>query len=540
MIDFIKYVSIAAAALAFASCTDGYLKKNSDPYAVDSDELSRDGYSVRLALTGIADGVISPDVNTTQFTECLLGGTMAGYLADANAGWANTISNFNPTDNWTNVFMQSDRVIPMVYTNYSMLRRITDNPVLLAVGDVMKVAAMHRVTDTYGPIPYSRIGSDGKLQVEYDSQADVYAKMIGELDDAAEILITNRATNFASSADIIYGGVTEKWAKFANSLRLRLAMRISYADPELAKRTAEAAVHNDVGVFSSNDDNAERSTFGIDGNPVNVAVKYNMASHTPACITGGDSHAAADIVSYMNGYDDPRRAAYFTSSEWTDGTFCGLRRGIVIPNHSETGHKYSGVNISASSPVVWMNAAEVAFLKAEAAAVFGFDMGGEAGDFYNEGIRLSFEQWGAGSAESYISNSSGTASAYVDPAGTNTWEGALSGITVAWDEGATTEQKQERIITQKWIANWLLGNEAWADWRRTGYPVLIPATDAGNKSNGTVDSSRGARRMPYPSDEYVNNAGHIADAVSTMLKGADNMSTRLWFDCKPDNPSYID
>ncbi len=278
MIRTTSKIIIMALALSLTACTDGFLKKNSDPYAVGSEELSRDGYAIRLALTGMADGVISPDVNTTQFTECLLGGTMSGYLADANAGWANTISNYNPTDNWTNVFMQSDRIIPMVYTNYAMLHRVTENPVLLAVGDVIKVAAMHRVADTYGPIPYSMIGSGGKLQVEYDSQADVYRKMIEELDNAAEILMTNRASNFAATSDIIYGGVTEKWAKFANSLRLRLAMRVSYADPELARKTAEAAVHNDVGVITSNDDNARRVTFGIDGNPLNVAVKYNMAS----------------------------------------------------------------------------------------------------------------------------------------------------------------------------------------------------------------------------------------------------------------------
>ncbi len=539
MTKLINIITIIVSIISLTACTEGFLKKNSDPYAVDGKELSRDGYAIRLALTGIADGVISPDVNTTQFTECLLGGTMAGYLADANAGWANTISNYNPTDNWTNVFMQSDRIIPMVYTNYAMLYRITDNPVLLAVGDVMKVAAMHRVVDTYGPVPYSKIGVGGKLQVEYDSQADAYKTMIEELDAAAEVLMNYRTTNFASNSDIIYGGVTEKWAKFANSLRLRLAMRISYADPELSKKTAEAAVNNEVGVIISNDDNAQRTTFGVDGNPINVAVKYNMAQHTPACVTGGDSHAAADIVTYMNGYEDPRRGVFFTASEWSN-SYEGLRRGIIIPDHATTGHKYSGVNIDATSSVVWMNAAEVAFLRAEAVAVFGFDMGGEAKDFYEDGIRLSFEQWSAGSADAYIADNSRTPSAYVDPAGTNTYGGALSSITVAWDDAATVEQKQERIITQKWIANWLLGNESWADWRRTGYPVLIPATETGNKSNGIVDSAKGARRMPYPSDEYVNNASNIAEAVSTKLRGADNMSTRLWFDCKPNNPSYIE
>lgn len=529
----------AAVAVA-ASCTGNYLEINSDPYAVGSDELQRDGYIIRSALTGIANGVISPDVNTTQFTECLLGGPMAGYLADANAGFANTISNYNPTDNWTNVFMQSDRMMPVIYTNLTQLRQVTDNPVILAVGEVIKVAAMHRICDTYGPIPYTKVGQDGKLQVEYDSQEVAYKAMIDELTAAVEALTASRTVNFAPSSDVIYGGVTEKWIKFANSLKLRLAMRISYADPAFAKQAAEEAVAHEVGVFTSNADNALLGTFGVDGNPINVAVKYNMATHEDKslCATGGDSHAAADIICYMNGYNDARRAAYFTQSEWPASEYVGLRHGILIPDHATVGHKYSGVKIASDSPLCWMNAAEVSFLRAEGAAVFGWNMGGNAQDFYEEGVRLSFEQWGAGDATSYLADSSSLPETYVDPAGTNSYSGLLSNVTVAWDETADTETKQERIITQKWIANWLLGNESWADWRRTGYPKLIPASDEGNKSNGTVDSMTGARRMPYPRDEYVNNPANIAKAVSDYLKGADNMSTRLWFDCKPNHPYY--
>lgn len=529
----VKYILMTAGVAIAASCTANYLEINSDPYAVTSDELQRDGYIIRSALTGIANGVISPDVNTTQFTECLLGGPMAGYMADANAGFANTISNYNPTDNWTNVFMQSDRMMPVVYTNLTQLHQVTDNPVILAVGDIIKVAAMHRVCDTYGPIPYSKVGQDGKIQVEYDSQEDVYKTMIGELTAAVEILTPNRTNNFSPSADVIYSGVTENWIKYANSLKLRLALRISYADPAFAKQIAEEAVSHEVGVFASNADNALMKTFGVDGNPINVAVHYNMATHDDGsvCQTGGDSHAAADIICYMNGYGDARRKAYFTESEW-GVPYVGLRHGIIIPNHSSVGHKYSGVKITSESPICWMNAAEVAFLKAEAAAVFGWNMGGSAKDFYEEGIRLSFEQWGAGDASAYISDSRSVPDVYVDPAGSNSYEGTLSTITVAWDDAADTETKQERIITQKWIANWLLGNESWADWRRTGYPKLIPASEAGNKSNGVVDSQTGARRMPYPRDEYINNPENIKKAVSDYLKGADNMTTRLWFDCK--------
>ena len=531
----INCLRLAMGVVSAASCTANYLEINSDPYGTTKDELERDGYIIRSALVGIANGVISPDVNTTQFSECLLGGPMAGYLADANGGWGNTISNYNPTDNWTNVFMQSDKMMPVIYTNLNSLRQVTDDPVILAVGTIIKVAAMHRITDTYGPVPYSKVGQDGKLEVEYDSQETIYIQMIRELTEAVEELMPNRTNNFSSSADVIYGGNTEKWIKFANSLKLRLAMRVSYANPELSKAAAEEAVNNEVGVFSSNDDNAMFSTFGVDGNPIRVSVQYNIKNHTdqtPCTTGGGDSHVAADIVCYMNGYNDPRREAYFNKSEFDGYDYAGLRRGIVIPDHATVGHKFSGVKISYDSPVCWMNAAEVAFLKAEAAGVFGYNMGGSAKDFYEEGIRLSFNQWGAGDATAYIADNSSVPATYTDPSGSNSYSGVISDITIAWDDAADKETMQERIITQKWIANWLLGNESWAEWRRTGYPHLIPATDAGNKSNGEVDSAEGARRMPYPDAEYGNNPANIAYAVANYLKGPDNMSTKLWFDCK--------
>ena len=236
----------------------------------------------------------------------------------------------------------------------------------------------------------------------------------------------------------------------------------------------------------------------------------------------------------MNAYNDPRREKYFIKSEW-DGaeyTYCGIRRGIVRPAISEEGHRYSGINLTAQSPLVWMNAAEVAFLKAEAAAVYNitFADGGSAQSYYEQGIRLSFSQWGAEGADAYMAQSSPVSVSYDDPWTNDNPNGTVSNISapaVAWDDAATPEEKQQRIITQKWIANWILGNEAWADYRRTGYPVLFPASDAGNLSRGVVDSNKGARRMPYPQSEYTNNP-YMSEAV-TMLGGADNMGTDLWW-----------
>lgn len=519
-----QILAAAALLLLAGACTKNFEQYNANPYGVTNEEMLRDGYALRAALNGMASAVISTDVNTTQFTECLLGGPMGGYLADSNQGFRNTISNFNPTDNWTNVLLSSDRIIPTFFANYDDVRNLTEDPVVLAIADVIKVAVLHRVADTYGPIPYSQIGVGGKIQVPYDSQEQAYKNMLADLDRSIAVLTANRGTTINASADIIYGGQVEKWAKFANSLKLRLAMRMVYADPATAKKAAEEVAADEVSAFASNDDNALYDNFNANAkNPFYVVqVEYN----------GGDSMAAADIITYMNGYNDPRRAAYFNKSQFDGFDYVGLRHGIVMPAN-DVMHRYSAINISMDSPFTWMNAAEVAFLKAEAVAVFGFDMGGSAKEFYEQGVRLSFDQWGVAGADAYLADATSKPAAYVDPIGSNSYDGSLSEMTIAWEENASTARKQEKILIQKWIANWLLGNESWCDIRRTGYPHILPATAEGNKSNGLVDSAFGARRMKYPSDEYVNNGANLAQAV-TLLGGADEMATRTWFDCNPN------
>lgn len=188
------------------------------------------------------------------------------------------------------------------------------------------------------------------------------------------------------SADFVYSGNVQQWIKFANSLKLRLAMRISYANPTKAKEMAESAVKHEFGVIEENEDNAAWHYFGTITNSLFTVINYN----------GDESRPSADIVCYMNGYKDNRRASYFKNEDgaWNQNTFVGLRRSIDRGSSaSQYFSKYSAINISAGDPVQWMNAAEVAFLRAEGVAVFGFDLGGTAQSFYEQGVRLSFEQW---------------------------------------------------------------------------------------------------------------------------------------------------
>ena len=505
---------------SITSCTDNYMDYNKNPYEVTDDEMERDAHKLGAALVGMQSVIVPVGEHLAQFSECLLGGVFSGYMADSKT-WGNSFSYFNQSEDWNGkVYLD---IMPEIYSNLAEVKKSTTDPIPLAVAEVLKVTAIVRVTDVYGPIPYSKIGQDGKITIPYDTQEEVYNAFFKELDESIEVLTENRNAALVASADFVYSGNVQKWVKFANSLKLRLAIRIANVSPAKAKEMAESAVNHELGLIETNADNATWKYFGTISNPLFVAVRYNEEA------SGGDTHPAADIICYMNGYNDNRRASYFEESKWPGETYVGLRRGINLSKMKEYFINYSRVKISSSDPVLWMNAAEVAFLRAEATAIYGFNMKGTAADFYEQGVRLSFEQWGATGVDSYLADESSVPALYKDPAGLNTYEKNLSAITVKWNEGASKEEKQERIITQKWIANWPLGNEAWADYRRTGYPKLLPATSEGNLSGGIVDSEKGARRMPYPSEEYTSNTENVQEAVNSYLGGPDNMATDVWW-----------
>ena len=150
---YINKLVIAALAVGAASCTGSYEDINSNPY--EPGDLTGDDYALGSHLNIIA-------VQLIPFTDALLGGTLGGYFSDANAGFTESIARYNPKNDWTRVFLKSDQIIPTLYANFGQVETIsqsTGNPVPLAVATVIKVAAMSRVTDTYGPIPYSAIGT---------------------------------------------------------------------------------------------------------------------------------------------------------------------------------------------------------------------------------------------------------------------------------------------------------------------------------------------------------------------------------------------
>lgn len=503
-------------ALSLPGCTSNYEKYNQDPYAVTREEMQRDAYALSSAMLNLQGWVIPTNVNTNQFTECLLGGSYGGYLSDSNSGFAGkNFAQYSPENSWSRVLFND--IIPKLFIYSSEVYKVTDAEVPRAVADIVKVAGVHRVTDAYGPIPYSQVGKNGEITAAYDTQEEVYNLMFEQLTKAVDVLTRNRTADFSPNADKVYGGKVENWIKFANSLKLRLALRISKVNATKAKQMAEEAVKHEVGVMTANTDNAMLTVSGK--NPFSVVMyEYN----------GGDSRVNAEITSYMNGYKDPRREAMFTKTTFEGTTvqndYNGLRSGIAIPDGT-IAHAYSNYKVAPNDKMLWMNAAEVSFLRAEG-ELLGWDMNGNAQSFYEQGIRLSFEQWSASGGDTYLADKTSTPKPYVDPMGHNSYLGDISTVTIAWNESDTKAMKLEKIITQKWLANFPLGLEAWSDYRRTGYPKMMPVVV--NNSGGVVDVKRGARRLPYPQEERINNATNYNAAVG-MLGGADNMATDLWW-----------
>ena len=535
MKNIINKLVFGSLTVALSSCIGNYENINSNPY--EAPDLSADGYALGSAMNNLAGCVVSPDVNTAQFTDCLLGGPLGGYFADSNAGFTETISNFNPKDDWSRVFLKSDKIIPTLYSNLTQVKLVSQNtndPVPYAIAQVIKVAAMHRVTDAFGPIPYSQIGANGEIATPYDSQEVTYNTFFDELNAAIATLNENSNEQLVPTADYIYKGDVKKWIRFANSLKLRLAIRIAYANPVKAQQMAEEAVNPaNGGVIESNADNATWNYFETSQNPIYVATRYNQVQTSDhggvPCLTGGDTHAAADIICYMNGYKDNRREKFFTKSEWAGQDYVGMRRGIVIPELKTTGHKYSGVNIAPTSPLYWMNAAEVAFLRAEG-ALKGWIMGGTAEEFYKEGIRLSFNERGISGADTYITNGTNVPADYVCPLNAAYNYTNSCKLPVAWNTATGTkaeEENLERILTQKMIANFPIGNETWADFRRTGYPAVFPAYD--NLSTQGVTKERQQRRLRFSEDEYASNGENVTEACTFLSNGQDTDATDLWW-----------
>ena len=503
-------IVLAAAVTPFlCCCTDNFEEYNTNPYEPHS--LNPPMLFATMITTGI-----NVQQNDNQMIDQMVAGPFSGYLTMANSWGGSNFNTFNQTESWNQIPFNTP--FEKFYSNYFKLETATGGKGhYWAMAKLLRVNTMLRVTDCYGPIPYSQV-ANGKTAVAYDSQEDVYKHMFEDLDYVIQMLgeFVDEVGGLKplEGYDPVYNGDYNKWMRFANSLKLRLAVRISNVSPELARTKAEEAVKSTRGLIDTNDNNAYVGV-GAEPNPL-----WLVAS------SWGEIRINATIASYMKGYSDPRSAVYFTTSKLGgDSPYMGMRSGLegVKP---ATYSGYSMPNYEQKDDMLMFCAAETAFLRAEG-ALRGWDMGGSARDFYEQGVKLSFDQRKVSGADEYLANAVAVTEPFVDPVNPAKCNYTpKTKITIAWNEGASTEEKLERIITQKWIANFPLGFEGWADYRRTGYPEVFPSVS--NLSNGVIDTNRQLRRLPFPLSEKQGNSANVSAAVS-MLGGPDTGATDLWW-----------
>lgn len=532
--------SIAAAAFCIAvlgGCTANFEDWNTNKHEATAEQMEQDNLFTGALFAQMERSVIfyagafkngDSDIldSDYQIAYNLLSEIYGGYFAPTNSfdSNGNHTGAYNMTSKpgWIRaMFAYKYNGTMSAYSTFMEKAEELGQDAVIAMGNIVKVFSMHQVTDYYGPIPYTKYGQS--INAEYDSQETVYKAMLAELDEAIEALeaFANAGnTTILEGYDYIYDGNVVSWIKLANSLRLRLAMRIVYADATLAKTEAEKSVADSYGVLTASGDAASLShTMLTYHHPIwEITNNFN----------DGDTHMNASMDVYLNGYADPRRAVYWQAAN--DGGYHGVRLGVITSTWDAYGNAANNVskaNIGSSTPITWMTASEVYFLRSEG-ALRGWNMGGTAKALYEEGIKVSFEEAGVSGADAYIANATATPAAFVDKAGTSS-TAALSSVTIAWDESASDEVKLEKIITQKWIAMFPNGCEAWAEFRRTGYPKLLPVVT--NNSGGAISTDTQIRRIPFPDTEYDTNAGEVAKAVS-LLGGSDNGGTKLWWDKK--------
>jgi hypothetical protein len=352
------------------------------------------------------------------------------------------------------------------------------------------------LTDTFGDVPFTEaLKAEQSITLpKYDRQEDIYPALVDSLESAASLL-ANSGT-IGATQDIMYGGDATKWLKFANSLRVRLLMRMS-GKVDVSSEL-QSLVSNGP-LFTSNADNAQLQYKGQNPNA-------NPIWNTIVFGTRLEWRINETLVTQMQSLNDPRLDVYAQPND--DDEIRGAAPGLEEP--TTKGYDYANTSmigeyfLQPSTPAIYMDFAELNFLLAEAAKK-GFISGGDAvaEEYYKAGITASFDTYnGVDVGESTIVISP---TAYLASSG------------VAYDPANALSQ----INTQKWIALFGQGVEAWTEWRRTKLPVLSPAINP-------IGITEIPSRYYYPSKEQSLNATNYNAAVGS-LGGPDALTTKVWW-----------
>lgn len=536
------------------SCTDSFEDLNTSGVQVDPNALP-----FAAQCTEPMNYCYPPQQNMFQFWTNLTIDLYGGYF-------------MTPNGNFTNGDMGENRGHSGgMYENYYLhifnnTRRIIadcDASNQLGLAGVMRIVQAYgtlMTTDAHGPLAYSSILSgEYESYFPFDSQQDIYIAMLKDLDKAiTDIQNMSEAEKLTlATFDSWCQADTELWVKIANTMKLRMALRLSKREAEMnaagvdIKAIAATAAPNTLATVNKD-----------------IVIDKSLENEMWLMFNWGDCGFNANLVTLMSGMKDPRQPLYMTKNVNDVTVKVGDEDKVVVPKNTEylgirfasglPGKPNSWSNFSGwidtsnalgvySMPLPIFKAAESYFLLAE--AKLRWNIGSESiQSLYEKGIRVSMENelayrgkyaqisaYPANAVEDYINGTTGQID-FVDPANAALSTPALNKLGVKWDDGASNEQKLERIMIQKYLALFPLSTEAWAEQRRTGYPRLFPAYV--NESNGAVDTEEGVRRVIYSSNAYDTNAKGLEEGLKLLDKensskkgiNGDKGGTHVWWD----------
>lgn len=430
--------------------------------------------------------------------------------------------------------------------------------------------------DLFGPMPYEEFKAlRDKSPFKYNDVRTIYYGVKKNLDDAIACLKyykDNRSEAYKQElANVMYSYLTivndpysktwedmEPWIRFANSLKLRMAIHMSGIEPETAKTWAEEAVRD--GVITDVD------------NEVAIYPVFSGKDHPLVEITGwSDAVMGASFLNLLENLDHPYMKYLFTknsvglakSPQAVEGSSCpattpansvyvGMRDGVAPgEGQAAANNPYCGYSMldkaylaQTQAPLFLMKCSEVYFLLAEG-ALRGWNMGGTAKQFYEQGIRnasLESRSFTGNKykelVDDYLNVEAPKGIAYVDPQGLTPDMPSVTKIGVKWNEGDSPEVKLEKIITQKYIASFPYSYESWVDLRRVGYPKLFPILGVAD-SDGTIGAGKPnvqtkeniMRRIPWASDDPQTKEDIANTGLPALGEGAtDTQGQHLWWD----------
>jgi len=478
-------LAVAATAmivLAAVGCDSRFEDVNSNPNEPEQ-------VTPNLLLPNVLRSSVNTSVNTAHTT----GNLVLQYVAKAS--FATEIDRYNwaGVGYWEAYYDDLRNVTDMI-----RVARERDNPNFEGVGLVLKSWIFSMLTDAYGRIPFSEANTRGENTPAYDPQPAVYDSLLADLEEANNLI--DPGSGQSIQGDILYDGDLMKWKKLANSLRLRLLMRLS---------EKQGSGDLDVNVedeFASIVDNPSANPV-FEGNEDNAALEYldsrpnEWPPHTFRAGTFRTFRMSQTLTDTLKGLDDPRLPVFADLPDSLD-TYVGVPNGLTddASNEFNGGRAFqSGLNTqkyfdepNAAEGLI-MTYAEVLFLRAEAAERGWTSENAEP--LYENAVTASMDQYGQS-----------TPSGYLDQPG------------VDYPAG-DRERALTRINKQKWIALFYTGLEGWFNWRRTGVPDVDPSVENVNGDQIPV-------RFRYPESEQSLNAENYRDAVDAQ--GADDINTEMW------------